>query len=78
MRDNVRAPEVGKAKAWVLQGQNSRGSYGEVALRRLTTSRKDRFTWRVPRCNPYLPQKAQSRCLIESRYRDIAFALSNN
>ena len=34
MRDNVRAPEAGKAKTWVLQGPNSRGLYGEIALRR--------------------------------------------
>lgn len=40
MRDNVRSPEPGKAKTWVLQGRNSRGFYGEVALRRLITSRK--------------------------------------
>ncbi|OPG17729.1 hypothetical protein B2M26_00515 [Ferroacidibacillus organovorans] len=66
-----------KKVVWSLQDQNSRGFYGEVALRRLIAIRKGRFTWREPRCNPYLPQNEQSRCLIESRYRDIAFALSN-
>lgn len=40
MREYVRSPEKGKAKIWLLQGQNSRGLYGELALRRLITSRK--------------------------------------
>jgi RNA-directed DNA polymerase len=44
----VRAPEPGRAKTWVLEGQNSRGWYGAVALRRLVTSRKGQFRWRSP------------------------------
>lgn len=44
VRDYIRAPEPGRATTWVLQGQNSRGWYGVVALRRLVTSRKGRFT----------------------------------
>jgi len=48
MRDHVRTPEAGRARTWVLKGQNSRGVYGEIALRRLVTSRKGRFTWRTP------------------------------
>lgn len=77
MRDNFRAFEVGKAKTWVLRGQNSRGYYGEVALRRLITSRKGRFTWRNPECNPYLLRNDPTRRMIESRFRDVAFAMSN-
>nr|WP_284508087.1 group II intron maturase-specific domain-containing protein [Caballeronia sp. GAOx1] len=44
MREYIRAPEPGQATTWVLQGQNSRGWYGAVALRRLVTCRKGRFT----------------------------------
>ena len=76
MRDHVRAPASGQAKTWLLQGQNSRGWYGAVALRRLVTSRKGRFTWRTPSGNPYI-LRDETRCAIESRYADVAFAMSN-
>ena len=76
MRDHVRPPEPGRAATWVLAGQNSRGWYGELALRRLVTSRKGQFRWRTPEVNPYLIGD-ENRTLIESRYADVAFALSN-
>ena len=76
MREHVRVPEPGRAKTWVLTGQNSRGWYGELALRRLITSRKDQFRWRNPEENPYLIHD-ENRTLFESRYADVAFALSN-
>lgn len=76
MRNYVRYPENGKAKVWVLQGQNSRGFYGEVALRRLITSRKGRFLWRNPAENPYILHSEKQRT-IESYYHEVAFALSN-
>ena len=76
MRDHVRRPEVGQAKTWVLDGQNSRGRYGAVALRRLVTSRKGRFTWRNPAENPFI-LRDETRRTIESRYADVAFAMSN-
>jgi hypothetical protein len=76
MRDHIRAPEPEQAKTWVLQGQNSRGWYGAVALRRLVTSRKGRFTWRSPSENPYI-MRDETRRTIESRYADVAFAMSN-
>jgi RNA-directed DNA polymerase len=76
MRDYVRAPEKGKARVWVLQGQNSRGFYGQVALRRLITSRKGRFMWRNPPGNPYILRSTQQRT-IESYYDEVALALSN-
>jgi hypothetical protein len=76
MRDHIRSPDIGQAKTWVMQGQNSRGWYGELALRRLVTSRKGRFTWRNPAENPYILRE-QTRRTIESRYTDVAFALSN-
>ncbi|MBA4143797.1 MAG: reverse transcriptase [Nitrosospira sp.] len=71
-----RTPEPGRTKTWVLQGQNSRGWYGAVALRRLVTSRKGRFTWRSPAENPYIIRD-ETRRIIESRYVDVAFAMSN-
>jgi group II intron reverse transcriptase/maturase len=76
MREHVRAPEPGRAKTWVLKGQNSRGWYGELALRRLITSHKGQFRWRTPAENPYLIHDA-NRKMFESRYADVAFALSN-
>jgi RNA-directed DNA polymerase len=76
MRDHIRAPEPGQATTWVLQVRNSRGWYGAVALRRLVTSRKGRFTWRTPTENPYI-LRDETRRTIESRYADVAFAMSN-
>lgn len=76
MRDHVRSPETGKAKVWVLQGRNSRGFYGQVALRRLITSRKGRFMWRNSPGNPYILRSTEQRT-IESHYEEVAFALSN-
>lgn len=76
MRDYVRSPEKNKAKTWIIQGQNSRGFYGELALRRLVTSRKGWFIWRTPTENPYILH-TEKRPIIESRYNDVAFALSN-
>nr|WP_255399280.1 reverse transcriptase domain-containing protein [Pollutimonas nitritireducens] len=76
MRDLVRRPEAGQAKTWVLRGRNSRGWYGAVALRRLVNSRKARFTWRNPAGNPFILCD-EKRSTIESRYADVAFALSN-
>jgi len=75
-RDWVRAPEEGRAKTWVLQGLNGRGIRSGVALRRLVTSRKGQFRWRTPQGNPYL-WRDENRSTFESRYADIAFALSN-
>ena len=77
MQNHVRAPEVGKAKTWVLRGRDSRGLYKEVVLRRLVTSRKGRFTWHTPERNPYLMVSEQIRPPIQSRYKDVALALSN-
>lgn len=76
MRDFVRSPEKGKAKIWVLQGQNSRGFYGELALRRLITSRKRWFTWRNPAENPNILHSEKHRA-IEFYYDEVVFALSN-
>ena len=67
MRDHVQRPEAGQAKTWVLQGQNSRGWYGAVALR---------FTWRNLTENPFI-LRDEKRSTIESRYADVAFAMSN-
>ena len=67
MREFIRSPEPGRAKTWVLKGQNSRGWYGELALKRLVTSRKGPFRWRTPERNPYLICDPQRR-LWESRY----------
>jgi hypothetical protein len=42
---------------------------------RLVTSRKGRFTWRSPSENPYIMRDDMRT--IESRYTDVAFAMSN-
>lgn len=72
----VRAPETGRAKTWVLRGRNGRGAAGRVALRRLVTSRKGQFRWRVPEGNPYILRE-EERNTFESRYADLVFAFSN-
>jgi RNA-directed DNA polymerase len=76
MRDHVRSPEAGRAKTWMLKGQNSRGFYGEIPLWRLVTSRKGRFTWRTPSENPYILRE-EIRKTIKSRHADVTFAMSN-
>jgi hypothetical protein len=45
-------------------------------LRRLITSRKGQFKWRTPSENPYTA-RGETRRTIESRYADVAFAMSN-
>ena len=76
MRRCVRASEPRRAKTWLLEGQNSRGWYGAVALWRLITSRKGQFRWRSPSENPYI-LRDEIRSTIESRYADVAFAMGN-
>lgn len=76
MRDHVCEPEPGQAKTWVVEGRNSRGWYGAVALRRLITSGKGQFKWRTPSENPYIV-RGEARRTIESRYADVAFAMSS-
>ena len=76
MRDHVCEPEPGQAKTWVVEGRNSRGWYGAIALRRLITSRKGQFKWRTPSENPYIA-RGETRRTIESRYADVAFAMSS-
>jgi len=75
-RNWVRAPAAGRATTWFLWGRNSRGIRIGVALRRLITSRKGQFKWRTPEGNPYL-WRHEDRKVLESRYADVAFALSN-
>ena len=72
----MRAPEAGRAKTWVLKGRNSRGAVGTVTLRRLVTSRKGQFRWRLPKVNPYL-RRAEERNIFESRYADLVIAFSD-
>jgi hypothetical protein len=76
MREHVREPEPGQAKTWVVEGRNSRGWYGSIALRRLITSRKGQFKWRTPKENPYIAC-GEARRTIESRYDEVAFAMSS-
>jgi RNA-directed DNA polymerase len=76
MREHVPAPDPGRATPWVLKGQNSRGWYGEQAIRRLATSSKGQFRWRNPEENPCLI-RGEHRAFLESRYADVAFAFSN-
>lgn len=76
MQHYVRVPEKGKAKTWVLRGRNSKGFYGELALRRLITSRKSWFTWRNPSENPYILRSDKHRAM-QSYYDEVAFAMSN-
>ena len=55
---------------------DSRGAFREVTLRRLVTSRKGQFRWRLPQGNPYILRE-EKRNIFESRYADLVFAMSN-
>jgi RNA-directed DNA polymerase len=72
----VRAPEAGRATTWVLGGPNSRGIPCGITLRRLVTSRKGQFRWRLPDGNPYI-LRDEKRNTFESRYAELVFAMSN-
>lgn len=74
----VRAPQPGAAKTWVLPGRNRDGRYVTVALARLMTTPKGRFLWRTPARNPHiLPPADPSARYLESRYAEVALALSD-
>jgi hypothetical protein len=75
-RQWVRAPEPGRAKTWVLPGPDSRGAFREITLRRLVTSRKGQFKWRLPQGNPYILRDEKPN-IFESRYADLILAMSN-
>ncbi|WP_207651508.1 hypothetical protein [Sulfobacillus thermosulfidooxidans] len=49
-----------------------------IALQRLVTTTKGRFLWHTPMGNPYLRAPANPTVHShESRYADVAFALSD-
>ncbi|WP_081503137.1 group II intron maturase-specific domain-containing protein [Sulfobacillus thermosulfidooxidans] len=78
MQRYVQAPKPGQAKTWVLRGRNSEGHYVTIALQRLVTTTKGRFLWHTPMGNPYLRAPATPTVPShESRYADVAFALSD-
>ncbi|MDQ2945429.1 MAG: group II intron reverse transcriptase/maturase, partial [Acidobacteriota bacterium] len=72
----VRAPEAGRAKTWILAGRNSRGILGGITLRRLVSSHKGQFRWRLPKGNPYILRE-EKRNIFESHYSDLVVAMSN-
>ena len=77
MRQWIRRPADGTAKSWVLFGRSGKGNLCGVTLRRLVTSRKDRFRWRNPPMNPYLLPE-DGRSTVTSRYHDVAMAMSHS
>nr|WP_211248336.1 group II intron reverse transcriptase/maturase [Halomonas halodenitrificans] len=76
MRKHFLRPKEKQAKTWKFFGPNGRGVFCVTSLRRLVTSRKMTFRWRLPEANPYLPQE-EVRNTVTSRYRDVAMALSH-
>lgn len=66
----------GGAKTWVLRGPDSCGAFREITLRRLVTSRKGQFRWRLPEGNPYILRE-EKRHTFESHHADLVFAMSN-
>jgi RNA-directed DNA polymerase len=75
MRKWCKRPGAGIAKTWVLFGKTNRGSLRGTALRRLVSSPKKQFRWRLPESNPYIRQELRS--VVTSGYKDVAFALSH-
>ena len=76
MRQWVKHPIDGSAKIWQLFGRSSNGNLCGVTLRRLVTSRKMQFRWRLPETNPYIIRD-EERNTITSRYHDVAMAMSH-
>jgi len=72
----VRSPSKDKAKIWVISGWSGYGKFCKVALRRLVTSRKMQFKWRLPEINPYIT-RIEERNTITSSYNDVAMAMSH-
>ena len=72
-----RRPSMGQAKTWVLFGRSGKGHLCGIDLRRLVGSRKCQFRWRNPETNPYC-RPDDGRKTIQSRYRDVAMALSHS
>lgn len=76
MQKYFKLVEGNSAKTWVFRGRNSwNNQYRECALKRLVKSRKMPFKWKNPSANPYLYEPPKS--YKESRYEEIAFAISN-
>lgn len=73
----IKIPSIGKAKTWVLNGLNHNGNYERVVLRRLVTSRKGQFRYLNPETNPYIKRK-DNRCIMTSRYNEVAMAVSHS
>ena len=76
LRHWVKYPKDGGAKSWQLFGRSSKGNSCGVTLRRLVTSRKMQFRWRLPEINPYIIRD-EKRNTVTSRYHDIAMAMSH-
>lgn len=76
MRRHFCRPQGKEAKTWQFFGPNYAGKFCVVSLRRLVSSRKMPFRWRLPEVNPYLPRE-ETRNTVTSRYPDVALALSH-
>lgn len=76
MRQWIRRPSPEQAKTWQLWGRSGNGNLCGIALRRLVTSRKQRFYWRTPAGNPHLAEYRNRRATT-SGYRDVVLALSH-
>lgn len=73
-----RATQPGTTKTWMWHGRTLTGRYATVTLRRLVSSPKARFLWRLPENNPYILVAADRPVRRrESRYAEVAFALSD-
>ena len=72
-----RAPEMGKAKTWLVYGRNERGERVGKALRRMVSSPKAQFRWRNPERNPYICRE-DIRSTVTSRYHDVAMAMGQD
>jgi RNA-directed DNA polymerase len=72
-----RRPNMGQAKTWMFIGRSGSGHLCGIDLHRLVSSRKGQFRWRNPETNPYC-RMDDGRKTIQSRYRDIAMAMSHS
>src|SRR3546814_9147699 len=69
---DLRVPEIGQSKTWLIYGRSNQGNAVGKALRRLVTSQKMQFRWRNPERNPYIrseERRVGKECVSTCRSR---------
>ena len=73
----VRYPKGRDGKTWYVHGRGRTGIATAAALHRMVGNGKKQFRWKTAKVNPYL-EKVDERKIFESRYHDVAMAMSHS